>query len=221
MATNTGGTPGKLKFAIIPVTRMQQNCTLWWDDISFEGAIVDPGGDLNYVKHVILKAGMRPTKILLTHGHIDHAGGARQLQEELNIEIEGPHIDDAFLLKALTRQTPQMGQPVRDVTSDRWLHDGDIVDVAGHPLEVRHCPGHTPGSVVYISHKHRLIIMGDVLMKGGIGSTDLPYGDRTALIDAIKSKILPLGDDYAFICGHGNGSLLGEERKSNPALRHL
>lgn len=218
METKNGGTLGKLKFAIIPVTRLQQNCTLWWDDISFEGAIVDPGGDLDYIKQMIQKARMQPTKILLTHGHIDHAGGARQLQEEFNIKIEGPHIDDEFLLNGLTRQTPQLDKSVRDVTSDRWLNDGDIVDVAGHPLEVRHCPGHTPGSVIYISHKHRLIIMGDVMMKGRIGSTDLPYCNRRALIDAIKSKILPLGDDYAFICGHGNGSLLGDERELNPDL---
>lgn len=209
---------GKLKFAIIPVTSLQQNCTLWWDDISFEGAIVDPGGDLDYVKSVVLKARMRPLKILLTHGHIDHAGGARELQEAFDIEIEGPHIDDAFLLKGLTRQEPKLGQPVRDVTSDHWLHDGDTVYVAGHPFEVRHCPGHTPGSVVYISHKHQLIIMGDVMMRGRIGSTDLPYGDRDALIESIKSKILPLGDNYSFICGHGGGSSLGAERTANPDL---
>ena len=209
---------GKLKFAIVPVTPLQQNCTLWWDDQSYEGVIVDPGGDLAYIESVINKAGMTPVKILLTHGHIDHAGGAADFRDKFGIEIVGPHIDDKFLLEGLTRQTPQFGIPVRNVTADRWLEDGDLVDVAGHPFEVRHCPGHTPGSVVYISHQHSLMLTGDVMMRGRIGSTNFPYSDRNGLIEAIKTKILPLGDEFGFICGHGGGSTIGEERRANPIL---
>ncbi len=218
MTADGATAPGKLKFAIIPVTPLQQNCSLLWDDKSLKGAVVDPGGDLNYVEQVIAEAGMTPEVILLTHGHIDHAGGAAELKERLGVDIIGPHIDDKFLLEGLERQVPQYGIAARNVAPDRWLSDNETIKVAGHDFEVRHCPGHSPGHVVFINHQFKFILIGDVLFRGSIGRTDFPYGNHDALIDAIKTKILPLGDDFAFICGHGPGSTVGVERASNPFI---
>jgi hydroxyacylglutathione hydrolase len=209
-----------LKAAIVPVTPFMQNCTLLWDDASMAGAVVDPGGDVRRIEAGITKAGMSVEKILLTHGHIDHAGGALELKEKLGgVPIEGPHQADDFLLQGLEEQAMQFGvSGVRNVTPDRWLNEGDTVTVAGHTFSVLHCPGHSPGSVVLVNDAQRFLLMGDVLFKGSIGRTDFPYGDHDALITGIKTKLLPLGDDYSFICGHGPMSTLGEERRSNPFL---
>ena len=209
-----------LKAAIVPVTPFMQNCTLLWDDQSMSGAVVDPGGDVARIEAGIKKAGMSVEKIILTHGHIDHAGGALELKEKLGgIPIEGPHQADRFLLENLEQQGAQFGiGGVRNVTPDRWLDEGDTVSVAGHTFSVLHCPGHSPGSVVLVYEPQRFILMGDVLFKGSIGRTDFPYGDHDALIGAIKTKLLPLGDEYSFICGHGPMSTIGEERRSNQFL---
>ena len=209
-----------LKAAIVPVTPFMQNCTLLWDEASLNGAVVDPGGDVDRIQAGIAKAGMTVEKILLTHGHIDHAGGAMELKEKLGgVPIEGPHQADAFLLSGLAEQARQFGvDSVRNATPDRWLAEGDTVTVAGHTFSVLHCPGHSPGSVVLVNAAQQFILMGDVLFRGSIGRTDFPYGDHDALINAIKTKLLPLGDDYAFICGHGPMSTIGEERESNPFL---
>jgi hydroxyacylglutathione hydrolase len=209
-----------LKAAIVPVTPFMQNCTLLWDEQSMSGAVVDPGGDVARIEAGIKKAGMSVEKILLTHGHIDHAGGALELKEKLGgIPIEGPHQADRFLLDNLEQQGAQFGiRDVRNVSPDRWLDEGDTVTVAGHTFSVLHCPGHSPGSVVLVYEPQRFILMGDVLFQGSIGRTDFPYGDHDALITAIKTKVLPLGDDYSFICGHGPMSTIGEERRSNPFI---
>lgn len=207
-----------LKAAIVPVTPFMQNCTLLWDETSKAGAVVDPGGDVRRIRAGIDKAAIRVEKIILTHGHIDHAGGALELKEALGgIPIEGPHRDDAFLMENLEDQGDHLGiDGVRNVTPDRWLQEGDTVTVADATFSILHCPGHSPGSLVYVNAAQRFILMGDVLFKGSIGRTDFAYGDHDALIDAIKTKLLPLGDDYAFICGHGPTSTIGEERRTNP-----
>jgi len=209
-----------LKAAIVPVTPFMQNCTLLWDEASKAGAVVDPGGDVRRIQAGIEKAGMTVEKIILTHGHIDHAGGALELKEALGgIPIEGPHRDDAFLMENLEDQGEHLGiDGVRNVTPDRWLQEGDTVTVTGSTFSILHCPGHSPGSLVYVNAEQRFILMGDVLFKGSIGRTDFAYGDHDALINAIKTKLLPLGDDYAFICGHGPTSTIGEERRSNPFI---
>jgi glyoxylase-like metal-dependent hydrolase (beta-lactamase superfamily II) len=208
-----------LNAAIVRVTPFQQNCTLIWDDTSKVGAVVDPGGDLERIEQAIEQTGMSVEKILLTHGHIDHAGGADELRQKLGVKIEGPHKKDALLLDNLEQQGVHYGiEGVRNVTPDRWLEEGDRVTVAGHTFEIFHCPGHSPGSVVFFDRAQRFALVGDVLFRGSIGRTDFPYGDHAALISSIKSKLLPLGDDIAFICGHGEPGQFGPERQTNPFL---
>ena len=209
-----------LKAAIVPVTPFMQNCTLLWDETNMIGAVVDPGGDVRRIQAGIAEAGMTVEKIILTHGHIDHAGGAMELKEELGgVPIEGPHRSDDFLLEGLEEQALEFGMSgVRNVTPDRWLAEGDTVTVAGHAFSVLHCPGHSRGSVVLVNAAQRFLLVGDVLFKGSVGRTDFAYGDHDALISGIKTKLLPLGDDYSFICGHGPMSTIGDERRSNPFI---
>ena len=208
-----------LKAAIVRVTPFEQNCTLIWNETTKAGAVVDPGGDLDLIEQAIKETGITVEKILLTHGHIDHAGGAADLRDRLGVKIEGPHKNDALLLDALEKQGQVYGIPgVRNVRPDRWLDDGDTVTVAGHTFEIFHCPGHSPGSVVFYDRAQKFALVGDVLFRGSIGRTDFPYGDHDALISAIKTKLFPLGDDIAFICGHGPPSQFGQERRNNPFL---
>ena len=222
MANNdqSPGAPAKgLKAAIVPVTPFQQNCTLIWDPETMKGAVVDPGGDLDRIEAAIAEVGMKPEKILLTHGHIDHAGGAAELRERLGgVPVEGPHEAERPLLDALEQQGQAYGMEARAVTPDRWLADGDTVSVAGHTFEVLHCPGHSPGSVVLVNRPQRFALMGDVLFQGSIGRTDLPMGSHEALMNSIRTKVLPLGDEFAFICGHGPTSTIGQERRTNPFI---
>ena len=211
--------PASLKIAIVPVTPFEQNCTLMWDDITKTGCVVDPGGDLDRIEAAIKKCGFKVEKILLTHGHIDHAAGAADLKAKLGVRIEGPHKADQVLLDALPKQGLSYGIPAKPVTPDRYLDDGDTVTVAGHTFEIFHCPGHSPGSVVFFNRAMRFAHVGDVLFRGSIGRTDLPGGDHDALINAINTKLLPLGDDIAFVCGHGPTSTFGAERASNPYIK--
>lgn len=213
-----------LKAAILPVTPFEQNCTLLWDEETGVGAVIDPGGDVDRIVQAIEQSELKAEKILLTHGHIDHAGGAAELAEALGVPIEGPHEADKFLLDGLEEQGGAYGLPARNVTPGRWLAEGDTATVGPFTFDVLHCPGHTPGHVVFVLQSadgaaEKLAHVGDVLFKGSIGRTDFPYGDHEALITAIKTKLFPLGDDVAFICGHGPPSTIGEERATNPFLR--
>ena len=212
--------PGTPRAGIIPVTPFQQNCTLIWDEASKVGAVVDPGGDLDRIEVAIREQGIAIEKILLTHGHIDHAGGAAELRERLNVPIEGPHEADRFLLDSLPETGAGYGLPeARAVTPDRWLDEGDAVSIGPLAFDILHAPGHSPGSVVFVSRDARFALVGDVVFKGSVGRTDLPGGNHDQLIRAIKEKVLPLGDDIAFIPGHGPTSTLGEERLTNPFLQ--
>lgn len=208
-----------VRAAIIPVTPFQQNCTLLWCEKTKKAAVIDPGGDLERIRDAIAQSGVSVEKILLTHGHIDHAAGAAELREELGVKIEGPHQADDFLLQRLAEQGQAYGIPARPVTPDRWLNEGDTVTIGDLTLDVLHCPGHSPGSVVLVSTAERFAIVGDVIFQGSVGRVDLPGGDGKALIRSIKDKLLPLGDDIAFICGHGPMSTLGQERLTNPFLQ--
>ena len=217
-ADASGNARRGLKAAIIPVTPFQQNCSLVWDDESKLGVVVDPGGDLDQINAAIKEVGIQVEKILLTHGHIDHAAAAADLRSALGVEVIGPHRADEFLLKDLEAQGRKYGIAAKPIVPDRWLDEGDTVEVAGHRFDVFHCPGHSPGSVVFFDAAQRFAHVGDVLFRGSIGRTDFPYGDHDALISAIKTKLLPLGDDIVFICGHGPTSSFGAERASNPFL---
>jgi hydroxyacylglutathione hydrolase len=216
----------ELRGAIIPVTPFQQNCTILWDDASKRGFVVDPGGEVERILAAIEQVGLSIERILLTHGHMDHAGGAAELAEALRVRtpdvtlpLEGPDRRDQFLLDELQMQAARYGFTARNVVPDRWLQEGDTVTLGLHRFDVLHCPGHTPGHIVYINRSARLGLVGDVLFQGSVGRTDFPYGDHAALIDAITSKLLPLGDDFQFLCGHGPGSTIGDERRHNPFLR--
>jgi hydroxyacylglutathione hydrolase len=209
----------KPKIMVVPVTPFQQNCSIVWDEDTQAGAVVDPGGDVDTIMQAIAKSGAKIERIILTHGHIDHAGGAAELKERLGIPIDGPHTEDLFLLQALDWSGAQYGlEGAQPVTPDRWLEEGDEVKVGGLVFQVLHCPGHTPGSVVLFNREHRFCFMGDVLFKGSVGRSDFPYGNHETLIRSIKQKIIPLGDDVSFLPGHGAASTVGEERRSNPFL---
>lgn len=210
----------QFRIAIVPVTPFQQNCALVYDETSKRGAVVDPGGDVASILEAIKKTGVTIEKILITHGHIDHAGGAAELREKLDVPIEGPNLEDDFLLQSLPETGAQYGmRDARVVTPDRWLSEGDTVEVAGFTFSVIEAPGHSPGSVVLFNEAERFAFMGDVLFKGSVGRTDLRRGNHAQLIEAINMKILPLGDDVVFLPGHGEASTIGDERVSNPYLQ--
>ncbi len=206
-----------MKVAIIPVTPFQQNCSLLVCEQTNKAAVVDPGGDLELILDAVKRQGVELEKILLTPGHIDHCGGTAQLAQELDLPVEGPHEGDRFLIDSLPQQGARFGLPsLAAFTPARWLSGGDRVRFGSVELEVRHCPGHTPGHVIFFSPAHRLALVGDVLFAGSIGRTDLPRGDHATLIRSIREQLWPLGEDVTFIPGHGPTSTFGEERASNP-----
>ena len=209
----------RLKAAIVHVTPFEQNCSLVWDEATTRGAVIDPGGDVERIEQAIAQVGLTVEKIVLTHGHLDHVGGAAELKAKLGVQIEGPHIADKFLMEGVEKQAANYGlEGMRNATSDRWMEEGQTLTVGGHDFEIFHCPGHSPGSLVYVNRPNRFALVGDVIFRGSIGRTDFPYGDHDALIRAIKTKLLPLGDEIAFICGHGPMGQFGMERQSNPFL---
>jgi hydroxyacylglutathione hydrolase len=209
-----------VRATIIPVTEFQQNCTLMWCPETMRAVVVDPGGDLPRIRKAIADSKAKVEKIWLTHGHIDHAGGAAELREELGVPIEGPHRAEEFWLSHIAASGLKFGMfSARNVTPDRWLDQGDTVEIGTLKFGVLHCPGHSPGSIVFVNAAERFAISGDVLFAGSVGRTDLPGGDHATLMKSIKDKLLPLGDDVTFICGHGPASTIGRERASNPFLR--
>lgn len=206
-----------LKFHTVPVTPFQQNCTLLWCEDSKRAAVVDPGGDIERILSAVEERGLKLEKILLTHGHLDHVGGTAQLAKQRQLPVEGPHREDGFWIEQLPLQTQMFGfPPVETFTPDRWLEQGDRVTVGDEELEVYHCPGHTPGHVIFFHRPSGLALVGDVLFAGSMGRTDFPKGDHDTLIRSITEKLWPLGDEVRFIPGHGPMSTFGEERRSNP-----
>ena len=206
-----------LNYQIIPVTPFAQNCSLLWCDVTHKAAVVDPGGDVSRILAAVKTHELTLEKILVTHGHIDHAGGVAELAERAGVPIEGPHPDDAFWIEGMPEQSRMFGFPnVRAFTPDRWLADGDTVSLGDETLQVLHCPGHTPGHVVLFSEAGQLAMVGDVLFQGSIGRTDFPKGDFETLIASIRQKLWPLGDGVQFIPGHGPMSNFGIERRTNP-----
>jgi hydroxyacylglutathione hydrolase len=208
-----------MRYAIIPVTPFEQNCTVFWCEKTRQAAVIDPGGDVDRIVRLLEQEQLTPAKILVTHGHLDHAGGVAVLAELTGVPIEGPHEDDRFWIDGMPQQSKMFGVPgVRSFTPDRWLKDGDKVRFGDVELDVLHCPGHTPGHVVFFHAPGRLAQVGDVLFQGSIGRTDFPRGDYDTLIRSIKERLFPLGDDVAFIPGHGPMSTFGDERRYNPFL---
>lgn len=205
-----------LRATIVPVTPLQQNCCILWCTATMKAAVVDPGGDVDRILAAAEAQKVDVEKILLTHGHIDHAGGARELAERLGVPIEGPEEQDRFWIARLEEDGRMYGITARSFEPDRWLTEGETVTVGDLSLDVWHCPGHTPGHVVFHHPASRLAIVGDVLFKGSIGRTDFPLGDHQALLDSIREKLWPMGDDTAFLPGHGPMSSFAHERRNNP-----
>ncbi len=206
-----------MKVIVIPVTPFAQNCSILCCEETGKAAVVDPGGDIERIQEAATQAGTEIEKILVTHAHIDHAGGVAELADKLNVPVEGPQREDQYWIDALPEQARMFGvHQVRKFNPDRWLDQGDLVSFGRVELEVYHCPGHTPGHIIFFHAANRLAIVGDVLFQGSIGRTDFPRGDYATLIQSIRNQLWPLGDDVQFIPGHGPASTFGEERRSNP-----
>ncbi len=211
---------GNLAAAIVTVTPFQQNCTLLWDDETKRGVVIDPGGELQRIEEAIAEVGMVPEKILLTHGHIDHAGGAEALKKKLDVSIVGPHRADEELLNNIESQSAMFGVPgeFANAYPDEWLDEGDTISIGGHDFEVLHCPGHSPGHLVFYNRAHKFAHVGDVLFSGSIGRTDLPGGDTRTLLRSIRDQILSLPGDTILYSGHGPATTVAREAASNPFL---
>jgi len=208
-----------MRHIIVPVTPFEQNCTIFWCETTRQAAVVDPGGDIERILAALAEHELTLERILVTHGHIDHAGGVAALVERLAVPIDGPHAEDRFWIEGMPQQSKMFGFPnVRSFEPTRWLVDGDRVTVGKEVLEVLHCPGHTPGHVVFFHRPSGLAQVGDVLFQGSIGRTDFPRGDHATLVASIKERLFPLGDAVRFIPGHGPMSTFGEERQFNPFL---
>ena len=205
-----------LRAAIIPVTAFEQNCSLIWCTKTMRGAFIDAGGDLDKLRQAIEKTGVTIEKLLVTHGHMDHCGMTGVFAKELGVPIEGPHEGDRFWIESLDDPRKRYGLPGESFEPDRWLHQGDTVTLGDLTLDVLHCPGHTPGHVVFVHAPSRLAVVGDVLFAGSIGRTDFPQGNHQDLLDSITGRLWPLGDDMTFIPGHGPTSTFGQERRTNP-----
>ena len=202
---------------VAPVTPLQQNCTLVWCAKTMKAALIDPGGEVDGLIELVRSRGLDLERIWVTHGHLDHCGGAAELRAKTGLRIEGPHPDDLFWIESIEETAPNWGMAgARSFIPDRWLADGDTVELGETSFEVIHCPGHTPGHVIFFHRHARFAQVGDVLFRGSIGRTDFPRGNHAQLIASITGKLWPLGDDVSFVPGHGPISSFGEERRSNP-----
>ena len=209
-----------LQITIVPVTEFQQNCSIVYDDQSKAAVVVDPGGEVDKIAAAVAELGVSVEAICLTHGHLDHAGGAEAAKQQFGVDIVGSHIADKILLDNIEMAAAGYGLTgMRNATPDRWLVEGDTLQVGGHEFDVLHCPGHAPGHVVFVNHANKFILMGDVLFQGSIGRTDLPGGNHQELLNSISEKIMTLDDDYQFVCGHSAPSTVGVERRTNPFLQ--
>jgi hydroxyacylglutathione hydrolase len=216
-ATMTDPANPPLKGAIVPVTPFQQNSTVLWCTATMKGAVTDPGGEIDRILAAAEQHGVTVEKILVTHGHLDHASGVADLRDRLGVPVEGPHEDDKFWIDQLDEQGRMFGiAGGRPFTPDRWLHEGDQVSFGEITMDVHHCPGHTPGHVIFHHPASHFAVVGDVLFQGSIGRTDFPRGNHDELIRSIRERLWPLGDDTVFIPGHGPASTFGQERKTNP-----
>jgi glyoxylase-like metal-dependent hydrolase (beta-lactamase superfamily II) len=207
--------PLPISALIAPVTPLQQNCTVVWCVATRKAAVIDPGGEVDRLLQILEQEGLQLEKIWVTHGHADHAGGVQALREATGVPVEGPHPDDRFWIERIPEDALRWGMDGREFEPDRWLQDGDVVQVGEVEFEVIHCPGHTPGHVVFFNRQARFAQVGDVLFRGSIGRTDFPRGDYDSLIAAITQKLWPLGSDVQFVPGHGPTSTFGAERASN------
>ena len=206
-----------LHYETVPVTPFQQNCSIVWCDQTHQAAVIDPGGDLEVLLATVQRLGVQLTQIWITHAHVDHAAATAELAQRLALPIIGPHIEDQFWIDNLPEAAAMYGfPPAQPFTPTRWLQDGDTVTLGEHTLQVRHCPGHTPGHVVFYSPKIQRAFVGDVLFAGSIGRTDFPRGDYDTLIASITQRLWPMGDETVFIPGHGPESTFGRERATNP-----
>lgn len=211
-----------LKVLIAPVTPFQQNCSIVWCDETMEGTAVDPGGDFDRLKEAIAEQGIKVTKVLLTHGHVDHASAAGTMADHYGVKIEGPHRDDLFLIEGLPDSGRKYNFPVyKPFVPDRWLEGGESVSLGNLTFDVVHCPGHTPGHVVFVHKPAKVAFVGDVLFRGSIGRTDFPRGNHEQLLNSIRKRLWPLGDDITFVPGHGQTSTFGWERKTNSFVADL
>lgn len=209
-----------IQIAIVPVTPFEQNCSILWCTKTMKGAVIDPGGDLDRIRAAIAETGVTIEKILLTHGHVDHAAGAAELAESLGVKVEGPAAADQFIIDDIPHMAAKYGiEGARPVTPDLYLNEGDTVGVGDVSLDVLHVPGHTPGHLVFVHRPVGLAIVGDTLFRGSVGRTDFPYGDPDLLIKGIKEKLLPLGDNMVCLPGHGPVTSIGDEKAHNPFLR--
>lgn len=206
-----------MQVQVVVVTPFQQNCSVLWCQETMKGAVVDPGGDLDRIEAAIAESGAAIEKVLLTHGHVDHAAFAGDLAKKLGVQVIGPHIADKFLIERSAEQAASYGfGQAGAFLPDRWLEHGDVVEVGNLRLDVKHCPGHSPGHVIYFCQAFNVAIVGDVLFQGSVGRTDLPGGDHDQLVASIRNNLWPLGDEVVFVPGHGPASKFGIERQTNP-----